>query len=145
MKIIVQRPVEIIAKTLLIEAPVRYGEEDIPNDFPKRHGDLWKIKVDIDTGRIMEWPKGFKASVHMKVCDEGKYFLYDNRGAELAKIEDYVPDCVPGRYGDYIEMTIAGDGRIKEWARECTPESLARSFFQRAITSDARAYASCGS
>ncbi len=120
MKFTVQRPVEIDIKFVRIEAAVRYEEEDIPNDFPFRIGDMWNVLVDIETGIIIDWPQGRTADVHMKVCDEGSYYLLDAKKNVVASIEqDYVPNgIVPGSYGDYIEMTILEDGRIKEWPKK---------------------------
>lgn len=120
MKFTVTRPVEIDIKFVKIEAAVRYEEEDIPNDFPFRTGDVWNVLVDIETGIIVDWPQGRTADVHMKVCDEGSYYLLDAEKNIIASIEqDYVPNgIVPGSYGDYIEMTILEDGRIKEWSKK---------------------------
>lgn len=120
MKFTVNRPVEIDIKFVKIEASVRYEEEDIPNDFPFRTGDAWNVLVDIETGIIVDWPQGRTAGVHMKVCDEGSYYLLDAEENVVASIEqDYVPNgIVPGSYGDYIEMTILEDGRIKEWSKK---------------------------
>ncbi len=118
MKIKVTRPVEIDVKYVRIVAAVRYDEEDIPNDFPGRRGDVWEVTVDIETGKILDWP-GPAFDVHMKVCDQGSYYLLDAEQKVLAAIEDnYVPnDLVPGSYGDYIEMNIAEDGTVTNWPK----------------------------
>ncbi len=128
MKVTVKRPVEIDVKFLRIEAAVRYEEEDIPNDFPFRTGDVWDVLVDIETGIIVDWPQGRAADVHMKVCDEGSYHLLDANKVVHASIEqDYVPNgVIPGSYGDYIEMTILEDGRIKEWPKKPDLEAFFR-------------------
>ena len=99
-----------------IVAPVNYGEEDIPNDFPCRTGDVWEVIVDVETRKILEWP-GPAAEVSMKVCDQGSYYLLDRDRNEVASIEeDYVPnDVVPGEHGDYIEMHIDADGTVTNW------------------------------
>lgn len=56
MKMTVLQPVEIEVSHILIAVAVRYEEEDIPNDFPLRDGDMWRGKVEIDTGKIEGWP-----------------------------------------------------------------------------------------
>ena len=28
---------------------------------------------------------------------------------------DYVPNCIPGKYGDYVVFDIAEDGTLKGW------------------------------
>lgn len=117
MKIKVKREVEKDIKSVIIDIPVRYGEEDIPNDFPHREGDRWKATIDVETGQIQDWPQGKTGSFDMKVYDEGTYTLIDQEGNEVAKIdEDYVPNgLVPGSYGDYVEMEINKDGIVTNW------------------------------
>jgi hypothetical protein len=90
---------------------------------------VWRACIDLDTGRVRNWPAGVSAEVNMKVVDEGVYTLYDAAGDQLAERRDYVPTCLPGRYGDYVEFSIGGDGVVANWARFCTPERLAESFF----------------
>ncbi len=118
MKAPVMQRVEIEIATVDIKVPVRYGDEDMPYDFPKRSGDVWAITVDIDTGTIRNWPN-YVANVHMKVCDEGEYTLRDASGKEVAKKEfDYVPHgLIPGKYGDYIIMNIDACGVITNWPK----------------------------
>lgn len=128
MKIPVKRTVEIDVKYLRVLAPVRFGDEDIPLDFPFRKDDWWDVTIDLEAGRILDWPN-LSARVDMKVTDGGSYFLLDENKTEVAKVvEDYVPHgIIPGSYGDYIEMTINEDGSIVEW-----PELLDfDSFFDR--------------
>lgn len=119
MKAHVTRKVEIEVATVDISVAVRYGDEDMPYDFPKRSGDVWSITVDIDTGTIRNWPN-YVANVHMKVCDCGTYTLRDQAGKEVAKIvQDYVPHgLIPGEYGDYIIMAIDACGVITNWPKK---------------------------
>lgn len=106
-------------KTVYLEVAVRYDDEDMPNDFPGRTGDLWSVMIDIDAGKILNWP-GVEYELHMKVCDQGTYTLMDDAGKKLSEIEeDYVPNSlIPGEYGDYIDMQIAADGTIKNWPKK---------------------------
>jgi hypothetical protein len=118
MKTTIKRPVEIEISHVLIKAPVRYEEEDIPNDFPLRKGDMWTAKVNIDTGQIEGWPKGKDGYLHMKVTDSGSYSLLRPDGTEAALLEDYVPGVVPGESGDYIILEINTDGVITNWPKK---------------------------
>lgn len=119
MKVTVSKPVEIEIKYMRIAVPVRYDEDDMPNDFPFRKGDVWDIVVDMDTGKIENWPEGVEHSLYMKVCDSGSYLLLDTNREEVGSIiEDYVPSAVPGEYGDYISLEIAGDGTITNWKKK---------------------------
>jgi hypothetical protein len=116
MKVTVNKPIEIEVKYIIICVPVRYDEEDIPNDFPFRRNDIWEVLVDIETGKIKDWPYGYEYVLVMKVCDSGYYQLLDEAFGPIAEIEDYVPHgIVPGSYGDYIELTIEKDGTISNW------------------------------
>jgi hypothetical protein len=107
---------------LRVEAGVRYWEDATVNGvqdidgtlIPFRDGDLWKPRIDIETGAVLDWPQGTTADVHYKVCDAGQYWL----GA-LKWQGDYVPDaflCVgDSGYGDYIILNIGADGKIEGW------------------------------
>lgn len=104
---------EIDFKYCILDVAVRYDEEDIPNDFPFRVGDVWNPKIDIDNATIVDWPIGDEFKLHMKVCDQGTYTLLDSDENEVVQIDGYVPHgLIPGSYGDYIEMDIDGYGKI---------------------------------
>jgi hypothetical protein len=142
MKLTVTKPVEIEVVTIRVNVPVRYGTEDIPADCPGRRpwlkgdtsesnesrDDRWDVAIDIDSGKVRNWPKGKTAKVKMKVCDEGNYHLYDANGDEVAVIkENYVPSCVPGEYGDYISFDIDKNGVVKNW--RCGEDEIRNAFF----------------
>lgn len=117
MKYLTRVAVEVKFVRIVVE--VRYDDEDIPYDFPFRTGDTWDVTVELETGKILDWP-GPAAEVCMKVCDCGSYYLLDEQKSTIAKIEnDYVPHgVVPGEYGDYIDLKIASDGTIENWNKE---------------------------
>ena len=118
--------VEIEITHILLELPVRYGTEDIPEDFPLRKGDMWRGKVELETGRLLEWPKGREARLFLKVVDGGIYTLLDPQGTAVACLNnDYVPHgVVPGEYGDYVDLNINGDGRITNWPKQPDVEAF---------------------
>lgn len=108
--------IEIIA--VRISVPVLSGEEDIPNDFPLRHEDNWCAEVEMDTGRIVGWPKGKGRSLSMQVCDGGTYQLIGKDGFVIAQVhKDYVPGGVIPTGGDYIVLEINTDGVITNWPK----------------------------
>lgn len=117
-KIKVEQEIEIHA--VHVTLPVRYEEEDIPNDFPFRAGDLWETVIEIDTGKVIGWPVGKSGHLHMKVCDEGSYWLLRRDGSCVAKItQDYVPHgVIPGEYGDYVDLKINAEGIITNWPKK---------------------------
>lgn len=117
-------------KTLIVKAGVRYwedatvnGAEDINGTLiPLRVRDEWCPTIELDTGKIRNWPQGTIAYIHYKVCDAGQYWLGDDAGNKLLKWQgDYVPDrflCVGDRgFGDYIILTVSNDGVITGWKK----------------------------
>lgn len=112
---------EIEITHIRLELHVRYGDEELPYDFPLRKGDLWSATVNIDTGKIEDWPQGKSGRVEMKVCDEGTYRLLSN-GKVITSLEnEYVPHgVVPGEYGDYVDLQIDATGTITNWPK--TPD-----------------------
>jgi hypothetical protein len=119
MKATVNLPTEIEVSELEMQLAVRYDEEDIPNDFPGRKGDMLGLTVEIDTGKLHpHFPKGLTARVRMKVCDQGTYTLYSPDGTLIKRLEnEYVPHgLVPGEYGDYVDLQIEG-GKIINWPK----------------------------
>jgi hypothetical protein len=131
MKIKIKVEKEVDIKYCQVKAQVRYwddatvdGVEDTEGTLiPCREGELWCPLINIETGVITNWEQGKTADVHFKVCDAGSYYLQDEYGVEVLSIEDdYVPNSlIPGNYGDYIVMTVDGEGKIKEWK---TPADL---------------------
>lgn len=92
--------------------------EGTASDNDNLGGGNWCPTIDLDTGRIEEWPEGTTASIHYKVCDDGDYELLDAERNVVAKIDGYVPGimCPEGEgYGDYVIMGIAADGTIAKW------------------------------
>lgn len=124
-KIQVKKEVEI--KWLSVSAEVRYWEDASVNGvedadgtlIPLRKQDAWEPWIDVDTGKIKNWPKGTTADIHYKVCDAGIYSLLDNIGDTLFTAENcYVPTCLCPEeqgFGDYIIMKIDGEGQIQGW------------------------------
>lgn len=120
MKATVKVEKEIDAKSVIVDIKPRYigdsPEDDMPTTTPLLNGEIWKAEIDIDTGKIKDWPEGEEASLYIKVCDAGIYTLLDADGNELAQKSGYVPnDLIPGECGDYIDLKIAADGTITNW------------------------------
>jgi hypothetical protein len=122
----IKQTVDALVRFLKVEAGVRYWEDADVNDepdedgklIPFRVGDTWCPTIDLDGGFVVDWPKATTANVHYKVCDEGVYTLLDDTGEPVRQIEGYVPKIMsPGGsgYGDYIIMSIDGEGSIADW------------------------------
>lgn len=126
MKLTIKKKVEVDIKTLHVRAGVRYwedatvnGVEDKQGDLiPCRDGDDWKPIINIETGQITNWGEGKIADIHYKICDDGDYYLKDNKDEEIIHHEGYVPKLLcPERngYGDYIIMKVDKNGFIKNF------------------------------
>lgn len=78
----------------------------------------WIFKIDVDNGCILNWVKGVEADVYYKVCDQGGYTFYNENNDEILDYDGYVPNILSiddEGWGDYVSMTIDGDGNIVEW------------------------------
>lgn len=127
MKVVINSSQEIVVKYVKVELPIRYGEEDMPKDFPlreevstdKNNNDWWKATIEVDTGKILEWPQGQIGEFYLKVVDEGFYYLLNENQKIIASIEqDYVPNRLlppTDGYGDYINFKIDENGIITNW------------------------------
>ena len=127
MEIKIMQPVTVNVKYVRAFVNARYWtsvelngitvEDDSP--FPGRPNDRWYFKIDVDTGELLHWPKGQTASVWMKVCDRGSYYLMSETGEVLMeKEEEYCPGflCIGANgYGDYISLDIDENGHIRDW------------------------------
>lgn len=94
------------------------GIEDKDGNIPCRDGDCWKPLININTGKIVNWTQGVRATIHYKVCDNGTYKLLDVNMELIKKIRDYVPKMLSPKaegWGDYIIMDINPDGQINDW------------------------------
>jgi hypothetical protein len=117
------------ATHILAEAGVRYWEDATVNGvededgtlIPGRKGDLWCARINLETGKVEDWPEGTEASIHYKVCDAGEYWLTDAEGNRLAYREGYVPNAFlchgDNGFGDYIILNIGPDGSISDYKR----------------------------
>ncbi|TPN03825.1 hypothetical protein FJ973_29730 [Mesorhizobium sp. B2-1-3] len=117
------------ARFILGHAGVRYWEDALVNGVDDidgtlisgRHGDVWHVKIDLPTGKVVDWPEGTEADIHYKVCDDGEYWLLDGDGNKIAYREGYVPGDFlchgDNGYGDYIILKIGPDGQIADYTR----------------------------
>ena len=82
----------------------------------------WCPVIDVNEGKILDWTPRFCLNAQFKVCEQGVY-VYSNQDESQQIVsydcgEYYVPgwlDEVGDGYGDYLQITINGDGTIKDW------------------------------
>jgi hypothetical protein len=121
----------VAVKFLRARCVVRDWEDANVNDvvdedgslIPCRKGDLWCPLIDLDAGRIVDWPPGVTADIHYKVCNAGIYELLSVNHSVVAKRDGYVINMMsPGAegYGDYVIMTVGADGIIEDWSVDLT-------------------------
>jgi hypothetical protein len=133
------KPVKVNASTLKVRARVRYPEDSyvydgmifIEDDNEKpfmpcmetveqngRKLFAWCPEIDVKTGVIRNWRKGYKAEVNYKVCDEFQCEILDADGNKVLEYEGYVPkfmDIDETGFGDYIYLTVDENGHIQNW------------------------------
>ena len=93
-------------------------QEECPT-IAKDNGNVLTLKIDIETGRVVNWPEGKEGSFRtVKVVDTGKYRLLDNNDKVLFEYEGYVPEILEVEekgWGDYMEFEVNKDGTIPNW------------------------------
>jgi hypothetical protein len=126
MEIEIDVKIKHSVRYLRAECGVRYWEDATVNGvedtegtlIPCREGDNWCPVIDLETGKIENWPEGTSASIHYKVCDEGRYTLLDRDGDDVKSVDGYVITmmCPEGEgFGDYVIMNVGPDGQIENW------------------------------
>ena len=96
------------------------GEKVDPYDkeVPLYYGDFHFV-VDIDTGRILEWPDTkLYVEVNMRAIDTGSYDFYDKDDNKIYEEQGYVPDFLgisSPAYGDDICFNTDINGFILDW------------------------------
>ena len=104
--------------------------------------DYWTIIIDLENGKILDWPKGFCLNTFYKVCDEGDYSFLDENKNEVLNITDkfeqyYVPNFMSLEdegFGDYVYLNIDGEGNIEHF--ELMNERIKDYFLKNYIEED---------
>ncbi len=122
-------------KYLNIDAGVRYwndscinGNEDADDDpkmpFAIKIKDSkwrWRPIIEVEQGKIVNWPTYIYAAINYKVCDDFYCAGVDENGVVLAEYGGYVPTIMSpdgGGWGDYIIMHVNAEGIIENWDKE---------------------------
>jgi len=94
-------------------------------NFEDRHGEfeneLQEVTINLKTKEISGNENGM--NVWSKVVDTGVYTLITKD--DRLTIYDYVPDCIPNEYGDYIDLDVK-DGKVTNWTS--TDEEILAEF-----------------
>ena len=147
MKVIVNRPIEIDIKTLFVKARVRYSEDSMIQEGPddawgeddanqpkmpcmgwdeaiyngRSYGEswFWCPVIELETGKIINWKQGVRASISYKVVDEFECYITDTDDKIVTRYEGYVPSFMAitdEGYGDYVYLEIDENGMIADWS-----------------------------
>ena len=98
-----------------------YPELKAPqNKYSKELNNQMYIKIDVDTGQILNWPIGLAADLNcLKVVDEGTYILLDSKDNKVSYHDyRYVPQCLQiddNGFGDYFMFRVNKEGYIVNW------------------------------
>jgi hypothetical protein len=88
-----------------------------------RENNYLELIIDLENGKVLNWPEGFCLNTNYKVCDDGEYSFLDFDMNEIVNItkeykQYYVPDFLAiedDGYGDYVCININGDGTIQNF------------------------------
>ena len=101
-----------------VEAFNENGEKINENESPLHYYDF-NFKVDVDDGKIMNWPeKKISVNIYMRAKDTGIYTYYDKNGNSIFEESGYVPDFLgieSPAYGDDINFKTDTNGFILKW------------------------------
>ena len=95
----------------------------VRKDIGYKENDYLELIIDIDEGKVLNWPYGFCLNTRYKVCDDGEYVFLDENKNEVINItksfdQYYVPDFLAledNGYGDYVIINIDGNGKIEHF------------------------------
>lgn len=97
----------------------------VKKDIGNKPDDYWELLIDLNEGKVINWPKGFCIKTYFKVCDDGEYVFLDEGKNEVINITEsfdqcYVPDFLAledSGYGDYVIINIDENGKIEHFDR----------------------------
>jgi len=117
---------EVDVKFIWIQFPIDDEEIEEFKDFPKRITNFCELIIDIDEGKIVNWPSGISENVSFCIKDSGTFELFDCDGFKIKATHDgYVPNhLLPGDYGDTLDLDIDENGKILNWYLHPTLEDF---------------------
>ena len=85
----------------------------------------WKVIIDLEDGKVLNWNDRLTLSTHFKVCDDGEYKFLDDNMDEIVNLNKsygqcYVPEFMSiddEGFGDYVHLTIHPDGTIENYEK----------------------------
>lgn len=109
------KPSDVKFIRCVIKVATHHDEEEMPLDLPNFAKDrVFDITIDLKAKKVLNWKYKEDFYLCIKAVDGGSYYLLDKNKEVIAKLErEYVPnECLPGEYGDYLELEVTTDGHI---------------------------------
>ena len=111
-----------------VETFTENGEKVDPFDdeAPLYYGNFG-FKVDVDTGRILDWPDSkLYVKVNMRVMDTGFYDYYDKDNNKIYEEEGYAPNFleISSKYCEDICFDTDANGFILGWKEKNVKEQI---------------------
>ena len=111
-----------------VETYTENGEKVDPFDdeAPLYYGNFG-FKVDVDTGRILDWPDSkLYVKVNMRVMDTGFYDYYDKDNNKIYEEEGYAPNFleISSKYCEDICFDTDANGFILGWKEKNVKEQI---------------------
>lgn len=112
------------------ESEENHSEPTIPFTFTNELGEWrWQPIINVDEGKILNWPKGITAKAYYRVfdnmslmflnCNMQPYSWYDSYQRKMVnKYSGYVPDILCYNchtYSEYVSLEIKDDGTIVDF------------------------------
>jgi len=88
-----------------------------------RERNYLELIIDLENGKVLNWPEGFCLNTSYKICDDGEYIFLDSDMNEIVNItkeykQYYVPSFLAiedDGWGDYVYININSDGTIQNF------------------------------
>lgn len=134
MEITVNRPTRFEVDAIMLVVPVEADQTGLPRGYGGLSPTLGQLAMvlDLNECRVLLWPRGDRASLHIRVGATGRFSLGAYRSSlgpqpltdaerikkfqALVELEWYVPACLPQQDGEDLVMEIESDGHIRGWA-----------------------------
>lgn len=85
---------------------------------PKEGTETIVLNIDLETGKVKNWPEGVEHGFYDKIVDTGRWEILDEVGNVVVGKTDYVVSCLEiedAGWGDYLEFIVGEDGFIRGW------------------------------
>lgn len=95
----------------------KIGYEPVKKDMERYNQDYLYLEINLETGVVLNWPKGVTADFHYKSCDMNYFRLLNKKYTILAQTPEGDSEYVIGpsfmnEWGDYFVLRVNEEGYI---------------------------------